>query len=115
MCAYFVCVFGVLYSVCAYFTSRKLLFVRGCVIVYRHTKERNINELRHNSMYMKTIGIPLCTGTPGQPPVRQHKFFPQLLYVLISQNVGDLLHHGRRAGEEEKTEIRVVSGETNLR
>ena len=25
----------------------------------------------------------------------------------------ELLHHGRRAGEEEKTEIRVVSGETN--
>ena len=66
-------------------------------------------------MDMKTIGIPPCTGTPGQPLVRQHKFFPPLLYVLISQNVGELLHHGRRAGEEEKTEIRVVSGETNLR
>ena len=26
----------------------------------------------------------------------------------------DLLHHGRRAGDEEMTEIRVVSGETNL-
>ena len=24
------------------------------------------------------------------------------------------LHHGRRVGEEEKTKIRVVSGETNL-
>ena len=23
----------------------------GCVLVYRYTKERNINELRHNSMY----------------------------------------------------------------
>ena len=27
---------------------------------------------------------------------------------------GELLHHGRRAGDEEMTEIRVVSGETNL-
>ena len=107
MCAYFVCGFSVLYSVCAYFTPRKLLFVRGCVIVYRYTEERNINELRHNSMY--------GYEKPGQPLVRQHKFFPPLLYVLISQNVGELLHHGRRAGEEEKTEIRVVSGETNLR
>ena len=23
----------------------------GCVLVYRYTEERNINELRHNSMY----------------------------------------------------------------
>ena len=27
---------------------------------------------------------------------------------------GELQHHGRRAGEEENTEIRVVSGETTL-
>ena len=27
---------------------------------------------------------------------------------------GELSHHGRPVGEEEKTEIRVVSGETNL-
>ena len=26
----------------------------------------------------------------------------------------ELLHHGRRVGKEEKIEIRVVSGETNL-
>ena len=26
----------------------------------------------------------------------------------------ELLHHGRRAGEEEKIEIQVVSGEANL-
>ena len=26
----------------------------------------------------------------------------------------EILHHGRRAGDEEMTEIRVVSGETNL-
>ena len=24
---------------------------KGCVLVYRYTKEGNINELRHNSMY----------------------------------------------------------------
>ena len=29
-------------------------------------------------------------------------------------NSWELLHHGRRAGKEEKSEIRVVSGETNL-
>ena len=23
----------------------------GCVLVYRYTKERNINEMRHNSVY----------------------------------------------------------------
>ena len=27
------------------------LMLTGCVLVYRYTKERNINELRHNSMY----------------------------------------------------------------
>ena len=26
----------------------------------------------------------------------------------------ELLHHGRRVGDEEKTGVRVVSGETNL-
>ena len=26
----------------------------------------------------------------------------------------ELLHHGRRAGDEEMAEIRLVSGETNL-
>ena len=25
--------------------------ILGCVLVYRYTKQRNINELRHNSMY----------------------------------------------------------------
>ena len=29
----------------------KLVTNQGCVLVYRYTKERNINELRHNSMY----------------------------------------------------------------
>ena len=33
---------------------------------------------------------------------------------LIVHFTGELLHHGRRAGDEEMTEIRVVSGETNL-
>ena len=26
----------------------------------------------------------------------------------------ELLHHGRRAGQEEMTEVQVVSGKTNL-
>ena len=25
--------------------------IDGCILVYRYTKEGNINELRHNSMY----------------------------------------------------------------
>ena len=29
----------------------KLVTNQGCVLVYRYTKERNINELRHNFMY----------------------------------------------------------------
>ena len=36
---------------------------------------------------------------------------------LHSHNVlfcRELLHHGRRAGQEEMTEIQVVSGKTNL-
>ena len=34
--------------------------------------------------------------------------------MLDSLDGRELLHHGRRAGEEEMTEIRVVSGQTNL-
>ena len=35
-------------------------------------------------------------------------------HVLRARLNGELLHHGRRAGDEEMTEIREVSGETNL-
>ena len=31
--------------------SAALKPLAGCVLVYRYTKERNVNELRHNSMY----------------------------------------------------------------
>ena len=36
-----------------YIDRKRLAFGRklGCVLVYRYTKEPNINELRHNSMY----------------------------------------------------------------
>ena len=52
--------------------------------------------------------------------------FPRSIILVIRQSfdlamlatnmclVGELLHHGRRVGDEEKTEVRVVSGETNL-
>ena len=41
----------------------------GCVLVYRYTRERNINEcVTTPCMDMKTIRIPPCAGTPGQPP-----------------------------------------------
>ena len=38
------------------------------------------------------------------------------LAIEITQhyNNRELLHHGRRAGQEEMTEIQVVSGKTNL-
>ena len=29
----------------------EVFYLVGCVLVYRYTKDRNINELRHNSMY----------------------------------------------------------------
>ena len=42
-----------------------------------------------------------------------------VLFVACDVGYGDegkreLLHHGRRVGDEEMTEIREVSGETNL-
>ena len=46
--------------------------LRGCVLVYRYTKEGNINEyVITPRMAMKTIGISSCIGTPGQPPLRR--------------------------------------------
>ena len=35
-------------------------------------------------------------------------------YIFTMQETRELLNHGRRAGKEEKIEIRVVSGEKNL-
>ena len=34
--------------------------------------------------------------------------------MAAPRKLGELLYHGRRVGDEEKTEVRVVSGETNL-
>ena len=49
--------------------------ISGCVLVYRYTKERNINEcVTTPCMDVKTIGIPPCTGTPGQPPISASKW-----------------------------------------
>ena len=40
--------------------------IKGCVLVYR-----SLNECVTTSwMDMKTIGIPPCTGTPGQPQIK---------------------------------------------
>ena len=40
----------------------------GCVLVYQYTKERALaNCVTTPCMDMKTIGIPPCTSTPGQP------------------------------------------------
>ena len=35
-------------------------------------------------------------------------------FPRYTRNCWELLHHGRRAGQEEMTEIQVVSGKTNL-
>ena len=43
-----------------------------------------------------------------------HIFGQKAILVEKRKLSRELLHHGRRVGEEEKTEIRVVSGETNL-
>ena len=34
--------------------------------------------------------------------------------MAAPRKLGELLYRGRRVGDEEKTEVRVVSGETNL-
>ena len=34
--------------------------------------------------------------------------------MAAPRKLGELLYHGRQMGDEEKTEVRVVSGETNL-
>ena len=48
--------------------------------MYQYTKERNINELQHKSMYGYDIH-----GTPGQPQIFSHcdKYFS--LYSNISE------------------------------
>ena len=52
----------------------------------------------------------LCTSRDEQP--RHIWIFGQ--YLVHRRLSGELLHHGRRAGQEEMTEIQVVSGKTNL-
>ena len=50
-----------------------MVVISGCVLVYRYTKERNINELRHNSMYgYENNRNSPCTGTPGQPLISRN-------------------------------------------
>ena len=61
------------------------------------------------SLYFPLVGFntrsreteALCTTLPEELEVFDEDLFRSY-------------YHGRRAGEEEKTEIRVVSGETNL-
>ena len=61
-----------------YRTAGRLAIRRQCAAVFEenlvvssctmYTKEGNINEcVISPCMVMKTIGIPSCTGTPGQP------------------------------------------------
>ena len=48
--------------------------ISGCVLVYRYTKERNINELRHNSMYgyENNRNSPVYRYTRTAPDFRHH-------------------------------------------
>ena len=46
------------------YASVKFAQLMGCFLVYRYTKERNINEcVTTPCMDMKTIGIPPCPRT----------------------------------------------------
>ena len=47
----------------------------GCVLVYRYTKERNINELRHNSMYgyENNRNSPVYRYTRTAPNILSHR------------------------------------------
>ena len=63
--------------------------IKGYALVYRYTKERNINECVTTScMDMKTIGIPPCTGTPGQPQIKSacHNEMQASLEDFLPQN-----------------------------
>ena len=53
----------------------------GCVLVYRYTKERNINELHHNSMYG-------CENNRNSPVYRYTRTAPEFLYLLCYGTMG---------------------------
>ena len=60
---------------------------KGCVLVYWYTKERNINELRHNSMYgyENNRNSPVYRYTRKAPPKTIKK--PIYIPSFVSSNV----------------------------
>ena len=54
--------------------SAALKPLAGCVLVYRYTKERNVNELRHNSMY----GYENDRNSPVYRYTRTAPFWPMM-------------------------------------
>ena len=87
----------------------EVFYLVGCVLVYRYTKDRNINELRHNSMYgyEKNKNSPLYWYTRTAPIwcYAGGKFYPQFdrnanvdiqtIQTLLSLIEGE--HHVSRA------------------
>ena len=61
----------------------------GCVLVYRYTKERNINEQRHNSMYG-------CENNRNSPVYRYTRTAPKIACFLLRfwEVEVDFLSHG---------------------
>ena len=57
-------------------------------------------------LYFSSIISGIILGFLGDA---QNFEFSSIMYLTL-----ELLHHGTRAGEGENSEIRVVSGETNL-
>ena len=49
--------------------------ITGCVLVYRYTKERNTNELRHNSMYG-------YENNRNSPVYRNTRTAPDYVYMI---------------------------------
>ena len=62
------------------------------------------------AQYFQGLQSPICRKC-GMTPLNLNNLIGMDRY---QEGIWELLHHGRRVGEEEETEIRVASGETKL-
>ena len=62
------------------------------------------------AQYFQGLQSPICRKC-GMTPLNLSNLSGGDRY---QERIWELLHHGRRVGEEEETEIRVASGETKL-
>ena len=96
-------IFSTFYTV--FLVSDPLLVkLSTAIVVYSRT--RNITAL-HSSRAARNVNVAWLLKVSK---VCHHAAVFSHATLLLRE----LLHHGRRAGQEEMTEIRVVSGETNL-